>query len=81
VKRLTFYTKPQCGLCDDVKDVIDEARAMIEFEVEIRNILDDAADYERYKHDIPVVLLNGREIARHRMTLPQLLAALHDPTV
>ena len=81
MKRLTFYTKPQCGLCDDVKDVIDEARAMIEFEVEIRNILDDAADYERYKHDIPVVLLNGREIARHRMTLPQLLAALHDPTV
>jgi len=81
VKRLTLYTKPQCGLCDDVKDVIDEARARIAFELDVRNILEDAADYDRYKHDIPVVLLNGREIARHRMTLPQLLAALHDPTV
>jgi glutaredoxin len=81
VKRLTLYTKPQCGLCDEVKDVIDEARARIAFELDVRNILEDAADYDRYKHDIPVVLLNGREIARHRMTLPQLLAALHDPTV
>ena len=81
MKRLTLYTKPQCGLCDDVKDVIDEARARIAFELDVRNILEDAADYDRYKHDIPVVLLNGREIARHRMTLPQLLAALHDPTV
>ena len=81
MKRLTFYTKPQCGLCDDVKDVIDEARASVEFELDVRNILDDAADYERYKHDIPVVLLNGREIARHRMTLPQLLGALHDPAL
>ena len=28
-----------------------------------RNILDDLKEYELYKHDIPVILLDGREIA------------------
>jgi glutaredoxin len=75
--RLTLYTKPECSLCDDAKDVIEEARAEIKFELELRDILDDLADFERYKHDIPVILLEGREIARHRITLPQLRQALH----
>jgi rSAM/selenodomain-associated transferase 1 len=41
-----------------------------------RNILDDEGDYERYKHDIPVILVNDREIARHHMTEAELETAL-----
>ena len=78
---LTLCTKPQCSLCDVVRDVIEEARKQFSFELELRNILNDPEDYERYRHDIPVVLLDNREIARHRSTLPQLLAALHEAAV
>jgi glutaredoxin len=78
VNRVTLYTKPQCSLCDEAMDVIEEARGRAAFELELRNILDVPQDYDRYKHDIPVILLNGREIARHRLTLPQLLAALQE---
>lgn len=74
--RVTLYSKPQCSLCDEARDVIDEARGEFDFELDARNILEDGADYDRYKHDIPVILLDGREIARHSVTLPQLRAAL-----
>ena len=41
-----------------------------------RNILDDPADRQRYQHAIPVITVNGREIARYRLSLQDLLAAL-----
>jgi hypothetical protein len=74
--RVTLYTKPGCGLCDEVEDVIRSVRARRPFELELRNILDDFDEYERYKDDIPVVLVNGREIARHHLGEAELEAAL-----
>jgi glutaredoxin len=73
---VTIYTKPGCHLCEEAEEVIEAVRAQQPFDIERRNILDDAADYERYKHDIPVILLNGREIARHHLGEAQLVAAL-----
>jgi glutaredoxin len=66
--RVTLYSKPECHLCDVVKEVISRVRARREFELEIRNILTDPADYERYKNDIPVVMVDGVEIARYRLS-------------
>ena len=43
---------------------------------QLRNILDDDDDFAKYELDIPVVLLDGSEIARHRMSAQQLEAAL-----
>ena len=74
--RVTLYSKPECGLCDEVKDAIDAVRRKRPFELELRNILENLDDYEKYKHDIPVILLDGVEIARHRMTEEQLEFAL-----
>jgi glutaredoxin len=74
--RVTLYTKPGCGLCEEVEDAIRAVRARRPFELELRNILDDFDLYERYKHDIPVVLIDGQEIARHHMDEAQFEAAL-----
>jgi glutaredoxin len=74
--QVTLYTKPGCGLCEEVEEVIEHVRGRIGFEMVVRNILDDLADYEKYKHDIPVVLLDGVEIARHRLTEGELEFAL-----
>jgi glutaredoxin len=76
MKQVTLYSKPGCHLCDPVREVILAAQRSAEFELVVRNILDDPEDFERYKHAIPVVTVDGREIARYRLTEKQLLDAL-----
>lgn len=76
MKQVILYTKPGCHLCDAVKQVIVKVRQRRAFDFASFNILDDPAVFDRYKHDIPVVTVDGREIARHRMTAAQLEAAL-----
>ena len=74
--RVLLYTKPGCHLCDDMLDLVRVALRGTGIAVAERNIAQDIADYERYKHDIPVLVIDGREVARHRITEPTLLAAL-----
>ena len=74
--RVTLYTKPGCGLCEEAEEVIEAVRARRPFDLECRNILDDPQDYDRYKHDIPVILVDGREIARHHLSEGRLVEAL-----
>jgi glutaredoxin len=76
MRRVTLYTKPGCGLCDEAKDVIDAVRTRIAFELELCNILEDLGLYEKYKHDIPVILVDGHEIARHHLSEEQLQSSL-----
>ena len=73
---VTLYTKPGCHLCEPVAETIAAAAKVRAFEAVSRNILDDPADFERYKHAIPVVTVNGQEVARYRLSLPQLLQAI-----
>ena len=71
-----LYTKPGCHLCEPVIEAIAEAAKVRRFESVSRNILDDPADFERYRHAIPVVTVDGTEVARYRMSLAQLLDAI-----
>jgi rSAM/selenodomain-associated transferase 1 len=41
-----------------------------------RNILENLVDYEKYKHDIPVILVDDVEIARHHLSAEQLESGL-----
>lgn len=70
--RITLYTKPGCHLCEMAEQVIAQVRQRRSFDLEIRDILDDPQAYQRYQHDIPVILLDGREIARHRLSAQEL---------
>lgn len=76
MKLITLYTKPGCHLCEAVEQAIAQVRRRREFQLVVRNILDDPADFEKYQHEIPVVLLDGREIARYRMSSAELEMAL-----
>jgi hypothetical protein len=76
MKQVMLYSKPDCHLCDIVKQVIAQVRQRREFELVVRNILDDPADFEKYRYEIPVVVLNGHEIARHRLSAAALESAL-----
>ena len=76
MKQVILYSKPGCHLCEPVEEVILAVRRKREFEFVVRNIEDDTADFERYKHAIPVVVVDGREIARYKLSRMQLEAAL-----
>jgi len=73
---VTLYTKPGCHLCEPVAETIAAASRSRRFSFVRRNILDDPSDFERYKHAIPVVTINGKEAARYRLSLSDLLAAI-----
>lgn len=73
---ITIYSKPDCHLCDRAKEVIERCRTKVEFAVEIVDISQNPGLLERYRHDIPVILLDGNEIARHFVRERKLLELL-----
>ena len=62
--QLTFVSKPDCHLCEAVREVVDGVVADLGSEasvvVEELSILEHADLYEKYVEEIPVVLLNGK---------------------
>lgn len=74
--RVVLYLKPGCHLCDDLHDQLRAALRGSGVVVTERNIAADLDDYERYKHAIPVLVIDGREVARHRIDDDGLRAAL-----
>jgi glutaredoxin len=73
---LTLYTKPGCHLCEAVEAVIARVAKRRPIQLVVVNILDHPADFERYQFAIPVVSVDGCEIARYRLTVESLDAAL-----
>jgi len=73
---VTLYTKPGCHLCDAAAQVIGQVGRRVELRLIKRNILDDPEDFRRYQFEIPVIFLGDKEIARHRITIAELEAAV-----
>ena len=76
MKTVTLYTKLGCHLCETVEATIAFILKRQKFILVRRDITEDPADYEKFQHDIPVILVDGVEIARHRMSPEQLIRAL-----
>ena len=76
MKRVTLNTREGCHLCDVVRGTIDEVGRRRRFALEVVDILGDPGAYEKYKHEVPVVLVEGVEVARHRMDRKTLEVAL-----
>ena len=73
---LTLYTRPGCHLCDDLKATLLPLRRRQAFELREVDISHDPALERRYGHDIPVLLINGTEAARHRIDEADLMRRL-----
>ena len=65
---ITLYSKPGCHLCEKMKADIAKASCADLYELEEINIESDELLLAQYRHDIPVLLVNGREAFRHRLT-------------
>lgn len=74
--RIVLYTKPGCHLCEDMRDQLVAALAGSAEPVRYVDIAGDLDVYMRYRHDIPVLVVDGREVARHRIADDALRAVL-----
>lgn len=63
---LVLVGKPDCHLChvmhEAVQRVVGDRLA-----IEERDVRSDPSLYERYRYEIPVLLLEGQEVARHHI--------------
>ena len=78
-----MFTKDGCSLCDDVVAVLEHAHRDLDFAFETVDIADTRNEEwcHRYKFDIPVVHLNGRYWAKHRLSDAALRTAVRDGAV
>jgi thioredoxin-related protein len=74
--RLVLYSKPSCQLCDAMKDEIRKAKCADLYTLEEVNIESAAELLARYRYDIPVLLIEGVEAFRHRLTSKEFKAKL-----
>jgi len=73
---VVVYGKPDCSLCDKATAILERLRAEFEYRIEHVDITGNSQLFARYRYRIPVVTLNGREIAAGIVTTPMVRSAL-----
>jgi len=64
---VTIYSRPDCHLCHEAEQAIRQSACWSEVELEVINIDECPERYEQFKNDIPVVLINGIKVFKHRV--------------
>lgn len=75
---LTLYSRPGCHLCDEMKAVIEHVARTVALTLTVVDIATDAALEAEYGLEIPVLLVNGKKAAKHRVAEPTLRRLLED---
>ena len=76
-----IYTKPRCSPCARARRVIEEIRTRVDFVLEVVDIRDDPDTWERYRHAVQVVTMDGEEISRLQVDPAVLESRLRGTTV
>ena len=74
--KVVIYSRPDCHLCDEAKQIIAAAGHADEYTLEEINIESDPNLINRYQHDIPVITINGIETFKHRLTVDEFQSAI-----
>lgn len=74
--RVTLYTKADCGLCEEAASMLKRLQKRIRFEIEHVDIEADAGATERYGARIPVIAVDGEEVASAPLDEKDLAAIL-----
>lgn len=80
VRHVTFYSKPGCHLCEDAEELLDALREDYDLRVTWIDITGDLEIYERYKYEIPVVIVEDGGTASGRIDEAALRRALRTAT-
>jgi glutaredoxin len=68
---VTLYARPGCHLCEDAKSIIEPLLAQFGATLREINIDIDARLTEQFGYDIPVIFINDRKAAKHRVNPEQ----------
>ncbi|MFC7487339.1 glutaredoxin family protein [Knoellia sp. CPCC 206453] len=77
--RVTLISKPGCHLCDDARAIIARVTQDLGESFEELDILERPDLLERYAEEIPVTLVDGRQLDFWRVNEARLRAALSQP--
>ena len=77
--RITLYSRPGCHLCEDARAVIERVGAELGESYEEVSIADDPELERRYREEIPVTLVDGRQHDFWRVQESRLRTALLAP--
>ena len=75
---LTLLGKPDCHLCHEMAAVVRRVLGEIGGRLVERDVREDPELEKRYRLEIPVLLREGRELARHRVTEAELRERLRE---
>jgi thiol-disulfide isomerase/thioredoxin len=72
---LTIYSRPGCHLCDDMKALVARVAhaSALPIAVEEIDISTDPALEARYGLEIPVLLADGKKVAKYRVSEKELM--------
>jgi glutaredoxin len=74
--RLTIYSKPGCHLCDDMKSIVHRVMATHPSAQTITldeiDISTDPVLLDRYSVEIPVLMIDGKKVAKYRVSEAEL---------
>ncbi|HSN73042.1 MAG TPA: glutaredoxin family protein [Steroidobacteraceae bacterium] len=65
--QLTVYSRPECGLCDEMIDALAGLLAGRDWPIEIVDVDSDPALAERYGLRIPVLCVDGDFVCAYRL--------------
>ena len=74
--RVEIYTKPDCPLCDEGRELVEDAQAHFGFELVFHNILTRDDWHAEHRYFVPVVFIDGVRALELRFTAAQLSAVL-----
>jgi len=72
VKQVVLYTRERCSLCEKAKAVILAVRREVEFDFREVDIGWSGDLYEDYRHDIPVIEVDGKRAFKYRVEISEL---------
>ena len=70
--KVVIYSRPGCHLCDEMKAVVQKVAETLSLEIEEIDISTDPALDARYGLEIPVLMLDGKKVAKYRVSEAQL---------
>ena len=74
--RLTLYSRPGCHLCDEMKAIVHRVSASVPLALEEIDISGSTELEQSYGVEIPVLLVEGKKVAKYRIGEAELLRAL-----
>ena len=64
---ITIYSKKDCHLCDSAKETLLKLQQEIPFSLTEIDIEEDNMAFEKYKHLIPVIEIDGKKVFTYRI--------------